>query len=501
MFYLILPIVMAVLIATYCVLKFCFFKENDKFNNIINKILKISSIVFVCLMLVSVLLPDAFALCYSKEDLVNMPARYGYSIVRWFSMVAFVSLPIAVFYKNRTMRNISIYFGTLLTIFQICFFKDYIADFTSISGRGLNSIPVISEGFKQFLINPTFRGIWFGLLLCLQLVIPVILAIQEKHVFDFKNKKEYLYFFIVLPCMILSVVPIYVMQHLFGHTNLIFEAYGIVHFGWMIFLAGEIVALYYIFRRQNQETKMVLLFVLSLSLIMQYLQMFSAISINIERLPFQLCNLGSFFILISLITKNKHLFNFTVIINVIGVLFAVASPDLDGEGLFYLYNMHFILEHTNVLVIPILALLFGIFPRLDKTALKDCLLGFTIYFVCAWALGTTFNAIALKTGNSFWKANYLFMFDASKAVKLLGDGIGKLFVSFKIGYGTFYPAIQLIIYAVFMIVCFLLWLAIQFIYKLKDIKKDKKQKLAMAGEAMGQESSEEQQHETEKENK
>lgn len=500
MFYLVLSIVMAVLIATYCVLKFCFFKENDKFNNIINKILKISSIVFVCIMLVSVLLPDAFALCYSKEDLVNMPARYGYSIVRWFSMVAFVSLPIAVFYKNRTMRNISIYFGTLLTIFQICFFKDYIADFTSTSGRGLNSIPVISEGFKQFLINPTFRGIWFGMLLCLQLVISVILAIQEKHVFDFKNKKEYLYFFITLPCMILSVVPIYVMQHLFGHTNLIFEAYGIVHFGWMIFLAGEIVALYYIFRRQNQETKMVLLFVLSLSLIMQYLQMFSAISINIERLPFQLCNLGSFFILLSLITKNKHLFNFTVIINVIGVLFAVASPDLDGKGLFYLYNMHFILEHTNVLVIPILALLFGIFPRLDKTALKDCLLGFTIYFVCAWALGTTFNAIALKTGNSFWKANYLFMFDASKAVKLLGDGIGKLFVSFKIGYGTFYPAIQLIIYAVFMIVCFLLWLAIQFIYKLKDIKKDKKQKLAVAGDAVMNEDVKKQDSETNEEN-
>lgn len=251
MFYLILSIVMAVLIATYCILKFCVFKENEKFNNVINKILKISSIVYVCLMLVSVLLPDAFALCYSKEDLVNMPARYGYAIVRWFSMVAFVSLPIAVFYKNRTMRNISIYFGTLLTIVQICFFKDYIADFTSTAGRGLNSIPVISEGFKQFLINPTFRGIWFGMLLCLQLVIPVILAIQEKHVFDFKNKKEYLYFFIILPCMILSVVPIYVMQHLFGHTNLIFEAYGIVHFGWMIFLAGEIVALYYIFRRQN----------------------------------------------------------------------------------------------------------------------------------------------------------------------------------------------------------------------------------------------------------
>lgn len=479
MFYWILPLIMAVLISTFCILKFCVFKENEKFAKLTYKILKISAIVYVCLMLVSVLLPDAFALCYSKEDLAGMPARYGYAIVRWFSMAVYVCLPLAVFFKNRTIRNISIYFGTILTIVQICMFGEYISDFTSTAGRGLNSIPVISEGFKQFLINPTFRSIWFGILLCLQLVIPVVLAIQEKYVFAFKDKKEYMFFFIALPCIILSSTPIYVLQHLFGHTNLIFDAYGIVHFGWIFLLIGEIVALYYIFRKQSEETKMVLLFVLSLSLIMQYLQMFSAISINIERLPFQLCNLGSFFILLSLITKNKHLFNFTVIINVIGVLFALVSPDLDGEGLFYLYNMHFILEHSNVLVIPLLALLFGIFPKLDKTALKDCLIGFTIYFVCAWALGTTFNAIALKTANGFWKANYLFMFDASKAVKLLGDGIGKLFVSFKIGNGTFYPVIQLIIYAVFMVVCVLLWLAIQLVYKLKNIKKNKK--LAVAG--------------------
>ena len=482
MFYLILSIVIAVLMATYCILRFCVFKGNEKFAKVINKILKISVVVYACLMLVSLILPDAFALSYSKEDLASMPARYGYAIVRWFSMVSFICLPIAVFYKNRTIRNIAIYFCTIMTIVQICFFKQYLIDFTSTAGRGLNSISVISDGFKQFLINPIFRSIWFGILMCLQLVIPVILAIQERHVFEFKNKKEYFNFFITLPFMILSALPIYVLQHLFGYTNLIFEAYGIVHFAWIFLIVCEIIALYFIFRKRSEETKMVLLLVLSLSLIMQYLQMFSAISINVARLPFQLCNLGSFFILFSLITKNKHLFNFTVIINVIGVLFALASPDLDNKGLFYLYNMHFILEHGNVMVIPLLALLFGIFPRLDKTALKDCLIGFTIYFVCVWTLGTMFNAIALKTGNDFWAANYLFMFDASKAIKLLGDGVGKLFVSFKIGYGTFYPVIQLVIYAVFMAVCTLLWLSIQLIYKLKDIGKNKKQKLASASE-------------------
>lgn len=475
MFYIILLSIAIVLIATYCILKYCVFKENEKFKKIIDKILKVSVVVYACLMLASVLLPDAFALCYSAEELSTMPARYGYAIVRWFSMVSFVCLPIAVFYKNRTIRNIAIYFGLAVSIAQICFYPQYLADFTSTAGRGLNSIPVISEGFKQFLINPTFRSLWFGLILCLQIVVPVVLAIQEKHVFNFKDKKEYLYFLICLPLVILSATPIYVMQHLFGYSNIIFTAYSLIHICWFLFLIVEIVALYFIFRKQSTETKMVLLFVLSLSLIMQYLQMFSAISINIERLPFQLCNLGSFFILFSLITKNKKLFNFTVIINVIGVLFALVSPDLDGKGLFYLYNMHFILEHSNVLVVPMLALLLNVFPRLDKKALCDCLLGFTIYFICAWAVGTMFNAIALKTGNDFYAANYLFMFDSAKASKLLGDGITKLFTSFKIGYARFYPIIQLLIYIIFMSICVLLWLAIQLIYKIKDKINKKKQ--------------------------
>lgn len=476
MFYIILLSVAIVLVGTYCILKYCVFKNNEKFKTIVDKILKVLVVVYACLMIASILLPDAFALCYSADELAAMPARYGYAIVRWLSMVSFVCLPIAVFFKNRTIRNIAIYFGIAVTIAQICFYPQYLADFTSIAGRGLNSIPVATENFKQFLINPVFRSIWFGVILCLQLVIPVVLAIQEKHVFNFKNKKEYLFFFVCLPLVTISATPIYVLQHLFGYSNIIFTPYSLAHICWFLFLIVEIVVLYIIFKKQSTETKMVLLFVLSLSLIMQYLQMFSAISINIARLPFQLCNLGSFFILISLISKNKKLFNFTVVINVIGVLFALVSPDLDDKGLFYLYNMHFILEHSNVLVVPMLALLLNIFPRLDKKALRDCLFGFTIYFVCALALGTMFNAIALKTGNDFYAANYLFMFDVSKAVKLLGDGIAKLFVSFKIGYATFYPIIQLLIYVIFMAICVLLWLAIQLVYKIKDkINKNKKQ--------------------------
>lgn len=468
MFYIIFSVLFAIFVATFCVLKFVVFKNSEKFEQTSQKVLKIASIVYCSLMLVSILLPDRFALCFSSEELATSDINKGYAVVRWFSLVNFVILPLAVFFKNRTIKNIAIYFCVPVSIASIFFYANFMADFTSTFGRGLNSISVLSQGFKNFLINPIFRSIWFGLILMLQLLIPIVLAIKEKHIFDYKNAKEYGYFFLVLPFVILSIIPIYVPQHLFGYTNMIFEAYSIVHILWFLSIIAEITILYFLFRRKDTDTKMILLFVLALSLVMQYNQMFSAISINAKRFPFQLCNIGSYLVLISLLTKNKKLFNFTVIINVVGVIFALAMPDLDGKGLFYLYNMHFIFEHGNVLIVPVLALMFGIFPRLDKSALVDCLIGFTFYFVCVWVLGTSFNAIAKATGNNFYEANYLFMFLPDVAIDLLPFTKALFDINFSIGYATFYPVLQLLIYIVFVAVCTLLFFAIILVYKTKD---------------------------------
>lgn len=473
MFYILISTITFLLIATYCVLKFIVFKNNEKFDIIANKILKIIAIVYASIMILTILLPDKFCLCLSQEELALSTRSLGYKLIRSLLMVNFVILPLSVFFKNRTIRNIAIYFCTTITIISVFYYPEFLIDFTSVQGKGLNSISIISQDFKNFLINPTFRSVWFGITLTLQILIPVVLAIQEKHIFDFKNKKEYLYFFITLPLIIISTTPIYIPQHLFGYTNLILEPYSIAHIGWLLLIIIQIFVLYIIFKNKTIETKLLMLYVLSLSLLMQYLQMFSAISINFEKLPFQLCNMGAFFVLISLITKNKKIFNFTVIINVAGVLFALAMPDLDGKGLFYLYNMHFIFEHTNVFVVPVLALMLKVFPSINKDALKDCLIGYSIYFVSVWILGTAFNAIALSTGNGFFKANYFFMFNAEKAAKLLPFTQALFDINIKIGNIIIYPVIQLIIYVVFSLVCVLLYFVIRLIYIMFDKFKTK----------------------------
>ena len=475
MFYILFSTIFIILLSTYLILKYTVFKNSEKFNCVFNKIVKISTIIYCSLTLVKIILPDSFTLSRSAEELGGGYFQ-SYAILRWFECLPFIVLPIAVYSKNRTFKNIAIYVCTIISIVSIIFYSSHMQFFTSPDGRGLNSISVLSKGFKAFLLNSTFRSIYFGIYTMLQLLIPILLAVQEKHIFNFKDKKEIGLFFLILPFLLASCMPIYVPQYLFGYSNIKFEAFGLMHILWIIYTIAMLVVLYFIFRKKELETKKILLFVLALSLIYQYCQMFGAISINVKRFPLQLCNIGAFLILIYLITMNRKIFNFTVIINVVGVLFALAMPDLEGEGLFYLYNMHFVFEHTNVLVIPILTLMFGLFPRLDKTALKHCLIGFVIYFVSVWAIGTMFNAIAVATGNSFYQANYMFMFLPEVAIDFLPFTKVLFDINFKVGYATFYPIIQLIIFVVFVLVCIMMYFAIQLIYIAIDKAKLKKSK-------------------------
>ncbi len=469
MFYLYFCLFSAAVLGAYFVCKFFVKTNKEAFGKAINTALKVLSVIFCSVSFFSILLPDAFTLSLSDEELGALEgATRAYAFIRWFYGLSFIMLPLAVFFKNRTVRNIAVYFCTAMTVISLTVYPQTLEFFTE-GGKGLNSISVFSEEFKSFMLNPVFRSLILGFTYALGLIIPVVLAVEEKHVFDFKNRKEYASLLLVLISSLCISVPIYVPQHIVGgYSDALFCAFGPLHIAWIAFTLSLIAALFFILRKKSEEIKRISLFVLSLSLVNQYFQMFGAISIDIKRMPFQLCNIGSFLILFSLITKSKKLFDFTVIVNVVGVLFALAVPDLAGEGLFYLYNMHFIFEHTGVIVIPVLALLLNQFPRLDRKSIKHFLLGFSAYFGFVWVLGTLFNGIAVQTGNAFWKANYMFMFDQATAGNFL-PFLGTLFDA-KIDLGIFsvYPVIQITVFTVFTALCMLVFGLIRLVYFIKD---------------------------------
>lgn len=457
-------IVVGVVVGVYILFK----KRNpDKTEKFVAKALKIAAIVFFAAYVLSVLLPDSFIRSLTYEEAKNNPLR-PFAVLRWLNALVAISLPMAVFIKNKYFKNVAVFICIPITIVAICFSDAYIAGFLDEAGRGLNTIDGLSETMRALLFDKTFRSACLYSFRLLQLSIPVLLALNEKTIFERKDFKEIVGTLVVAIVVTLGAVPIYVPQYLFGYTDVIFDKFSLPQFLWMFFIAAEIVVLYRIFKDKDDDAKNALCLTLALMLVCQYTQMFGAVSISAKRLPFQLCNIGSFLVLAAVITKNKKIFDFTIIVNVVGVLIAVAMPDLNGEGLFHLWNVHFVLEHTNVLVVPVLALLLKIAPPIDGDTLKNFLAGYGIYFGTVWILGTVFNAIYAAYGIAFFKGvNYMFMFDAKVADGTL-KGVGKLFdINLQIGNAVIYPLITFLVFIVFGAVCFLAYLLLRLAYSVK----------------------------------
>lgn len=340
--------------------------QERNWRDTLRKAAKVLSVCYCAVVMLSLLLPDAFVLCLSEEEALTNSGGW-HAVLRTALAACFVVLPLSAFYKNKTLNNCC-FVVIVVAVIAAVEYPTFMSYFTDPRGRGINSMSVINDNVKAFLLRKDFRTVVFfaSVALMLSAAICSLIAYGEKH--DLKDKEEYMFLW-VFPLIMLLALPIYVPQHIIGYTDMIFKPFSLAHFLWITATVGEIAVLYVILRRKDTQTQNIVLLALSLALLLQFNQLFGAVSISFKRLPLQLCNIGSFLILASLISKNKKIFNFTLIINVAGALFAYAVPDVDGKGIGYLYNMHFILEHTGVVVIPLLCLLLGFIDKTDGSVM------------------------------------------------------------------------------------------------------------------------------------
>ncbi len=468
MFYGIVYGMIAVATATMAILYFVKYKQNEKFQRVCSIVAKVLALTYCTFVFVSFFLPDGFALSLGSQEALDKREGW-FAFSRWLNAVNFVVLPVAAFSSNKTFKKIACTYCLIISLITIGLYAKNIMYLTSQDGRGLSTLPYAGAGFKAFLINPIFRSTVFGIMCFVEVMAGVFIWFSGKVRFEFRNWKAYMVDILVTLGIFINVLPIYAMQYMVGYTGIILDQYNIVHLLWLAMIAAEIVILYFIFKKKSYETKWLVCTVLAICLFLQYNSFFQCIgSINPKRLPVQLCNIGAYLILIALLFKSRSLFNFTIIINVVGVLFAVAIPDIDGEGLGYLWNLHFLYEHQNVFVVPVLALILGVFPRLDKKALFNCLIGFCCYFVAVLIVGTIMNGVAVTTGNDYFEVNWLFMFLAKDAAKLL-PGVAKLFnINWQMGNYVVYPVIQGLVLVVFLAACTGIYFFIKLCYLIHD---------------------------------
>ena len=195
---------------------------------------------------------------------------------------------------------------------------------------------------------------------------------------------------------------------------------------------------------------------LSLSLVMQYNQMFTCIGeITAHRMPFQLCNMAGLFILVTLLTRSERMYHFTLVINAVGALIALALCDTTAYGVAYVMNVHYILEHTNVILAPILCATLGLFPKLKAKHVIDFLVGWAVYFAFILLVGGTFYGIYQLGGPNadYFDCNYLFIFDKAGTTNILGF-VGPFF-DINVNLFGFFPLnlTMLLVFIVFPIIC------------------------------------------------
>ena len=429
------------------------------------KLSKIFVLIYLALAFISILLPDELVIGINKLEYRVPPFQM---IMRWLQFVGFLVLPVAVYYDKPVFKKIALYFCLPVAIVFMCLFGEMLPGFTSELGTGIADIRYLPTFISDLMRNGVFRGIVFFVMMISELVTIALIFLRDKNIWKF-NKKEAVSFAILLPVLIISIGPIYALEAIFDHqSNISFKMLDPAHFVWIALIIGEAIVLHKIFKNRSKEDKTVLVLILSLCLLVQYNQMFSSQGeLNCKRMPLQLCNLAAYLTVLSIVFKNRKIFLFNILVNVAGGIIAVLILDADNTNLISKGNMHYILEHHNIIITPILCLTLGVFEPLKHGEFKAFVKYFTIYFIAILLIGTLFNGLAVALDSTWFKCNYLFMFDAVKAKKLIGFA-GALFKpEIKLGYFTLYPVIQLAIYAVFTGIGFISYKIFRFAVKEK----------------------------------
>lgn len=413
-------------------------KNTDRF-------LKIMSVAFSIVGILRYLLSDSFV-----ETVFDF-ADPLQTILRWTYHISYAVLPMSVFFNARLIRNIASYFCLPISIVCALVFEDTFAYF-------------MAEGAGGLYLVPWFRYCYYILELVLAISLPVLMKLRYKHKINTKSPKEILSTIGIIPLMMIVMMPAYVPQSIVYTPEISTGMFGELHLGWTGFLIAECLVLHFAFRKRSEQDKYMLLVFLVIA------QMFHTNSIflrgfTLSRLPLQLCSIAAFFYLYTIIKKDRKMFDFCFLSNLVGAAIALVLASFSPESMAF-WNIHYIDEHSFVILIPILAMSLGLFPRLESSAIKHMAKYFTIYFVCAFIGGTIING--LDTTANFYPVNCFYMFDLERALSYVP------FVGFTglvhweyMGF-EMYPILVITIYVIFMLLNLLFYFMMRSLYKLSD---------------------------------
>lgn len=385
----------------------------------------------------------------------DTPETTFLAIMRWVQFASLCIIIPAVFYKNRIFRNMAKFFCVPFGIANVFFIDKYLADFNTLANANIGQN-------RGFWVDPSIRTPFVIAEFILFIVVPALVFFMESGKKNYSTLKEIILTIIYVPCAIALCPPVYMFQSVFGFTDKFMIIGTSSWFLWCFSIIFLFVVIYFLFRFKDKETRESVILMLSLYTFMHYNTIYM-MDLVAARLPLQLCNLGSYLILLACIFRNQKFFNFIFIGNVFGAIVATIIG-YDSNELLSFWSMHYIIEHTWVINIPLLMVAFRMYemPDYRKHALLHFFIGFTIFFIVCWTGGFVLNCFCFKYGDKFFNhVNYFYMYDNTVANVFPFLAFTKI-GSITINNYTFYPIYQAGIYIGYMILCIAFYFVIWF---------------------------------------
>ena len=458
------------------------------------RLLKVTAVVWMVLYFLNLLLPDGLAFRVFDPYVDELYSRLACGnhiwlvILKWMSDSAFVFLPLAVFTDRKTFaRIVSLFVLPVAIICLLCtnsfmaVIFDQLSDGTYI-GAGLRLLRFFDEEAAAVFLDRGLRTGYYVVMYLLEIGVSVGVLLSSRKGLRFENRKSVCKFFEVLVFFVAISMPVYAPMYIgrgYGDSDSFwaFKAFSPAQLAWVIATVILGVAIYQALKRHSREEKYIVMVGITLAMFYQFNGLLTFFGeLVAHRFPLQLCNIAAVIYLITLLTKNRAFSRFMVITNVLGAILAYVFCDSSSYGMTYIMNVHYIAQHTWVVLVPILCQALGIFEPLERRDIKSLFTGYNVYYFFIFIVGGIFTGLLELTGNDFWSCNYLYMFDKEASSNLL-PFIAPLF-DCKITLFGFFP-ITLVEPVVYLVFLGLSVAAFYLVYLLSKRKKSGRPKTAL----------------------
>lgn len=418
---------------------------SDKRRSVAAKIL---SLAFAACFALRLAMTDVF---YDTEALVGIFSKglnFALVVLRAFTQMCVLALILAPWFKFRSVKSIVAYAVPVVYFIDMALFRQNVYAFL-----GAVSLPTFGFREVQFAVECVL-AFSMGM-------IELANRIRDRD-FDFSKKN-------ILQTLALGTFYLIFAAHgstlfnLFGGRLGSAKDFSPAHIAMLALTVALLIAGFALLRKCSKEFNYFILTSAAVACFMHFWYYYS-FPLGFTNLPLHLCHAAVTLMCISFIFKNRAIFAFNYLVNVTGAIFALILPDSDAQLTSEL-GVHYFNGHILLVVIPILAVALGVFPRSKIKDVGYCIAVFTGYFLVAGIL----NAWLVNYDPS---VNYFFM-NGDNLVKYVAFAArwkNNFIWTFNIGELTFkiYYVYWIAMYVGFIILIFLLWWIYEGMYKVAD---------------------------------